>query len=61
MVAELTQHDTADEPLGASRLGHYAETAPITAFTAVLAPTTQIPVLVDTNGQTVEAATVAVV
>ncbi|WP_317440638.1 putative ATP-grasp-modified RiPP [Streptomyces collinus] len=54
MAAELTQHGTTNEPWGASRLGHYAETAPVPAFTAVLDPETQIPVLVDTKGRTVE-------
>ncbi|MFF7191108.1 putative ATP-grasp-modified RiPP [Streptomyces sp. NPDC008222] len=54
MAAELTQNGTTNEPWGASRLGHYTESAPVSAFTAVLDPQTQTAVLVDENGRTVE-------
>ncbi|MFB7571831.1 putative ATP-grasp-modified RiPP [Streptomyces sp. NPDC056165] len=54
MAAELTQTSTTNEPWGASRMGHYTETAPVPAFTAVLDPETQTAVLIDETGRTVE-------
>ncbi|MFJ3339379.1 putative ATP-grasp-modified RiPP [Streptomyces sp. NPDC086766] len=54
MAAELTQTGTTREPWGASRLGHYTDTATVPAFTAVLDPETQTALLVDENGRTVE-------
>ncbi|REE61433.1 putative ATP-grasp target RiPP [Streptomyces sp. 3212.3] len=55
MAAELTNTGTTTtEPWGASRLGHYTDSATYPAFTAVLDPETQTTVLIDESGRTVE-------